>query len=372
MPSPNYDRVVFGGGIFGMYSAIHLAKQGFRTLIIEKEESMMRRASFVNQARLHTGLHYPRSLMTAKDSLGYFERFKEEFGSSIKNFDQIYAISSRNSKTNSQDFRKFIDFLGVSPTEVDPNKWFHPGTVDAAFQVEEPTFDSKILKQILERSLERAKVDVWLGAPELTSTREIGRQSIELMFDDGSRIETDKVVLATYASTNSIRRKFDLPSLPLFFELAEVVIGTAGKKIEKLGFTVMDGPFWSLMPFGGSGKMSLTSVGLTPLLKSENLPKFDCQKLHGECTTENLFDCNTCFFKPPSMVRHQVQQMKKYLIDYDAFTPEKSLYTIKTILKTTSVDDARPTYIGHDLDEKVTTVFSGKISTIFDLERALL
>jgi hypothetical protein len=45
--------------------------------------------------------------------------------------------------------------------------------------------------------------------------------------------------------------------------------------------------------------------------------------------------------------------------------------TIKTILSTTEVDDARPTVIHRENNVNVTTVFSGKISTIFDLEDQL-
>jgi hypothetical protein len=53
------------------------------------------------------------------------------------------------------------------------------------------------------------------------------------------------------------------------------------------------------------------------------------------------------------------------------FTPTKSLLTVKSTLNTTEVDDARPTLIQKEPDSKTWTIFSGKVSTLFDLERAL-
>jgi hypothetical protein len=138
-----------------------------------------------------------------------------------------------------------------------------------------------------------------------------------------------------------------------------------------IGFTVMDGPFWSLMPFGNSGSVSLTSVGITPLRKNRSLPIFHCQSLRSDCTHLSLSDCNTCHVRPSSGLAHQVQQMKLFLKNQDFFTPTKSLMTIKSILNTTEVDDARPTLIQKELDSNTWTVFSGKVSTLFDLEGAL-
>jgi hypothetical protein len=55
----------------------------------------------------------------------------------------------------------------------------------------------------------------------------------------------------------------------------------------------------------------------------------------------------------------------------DFFTPTKSLLTVKSTLSTTEVDDARPTLIVKEPDSKTWTVFSGKVSTLFDLEETL-
>ena len=50
-----YDFLIIGGGIFGIYAALYLAKHGLRTCIVEKEKELLKKASIVNQARLHSG-----------------------------------------------------------------------------------------------------------------------------------------------------------------------------------------------------------------------------------------------------------------------------------------------------------------------------
>lgn len=59
---------------------------------------MILRATYVNQARVHQGYHYPRSISTAMKSAGYFERFNKDYAFCInKEFEQIYATSSKYS-----------------------------------------------------------------------------------------------------------------------------------------------------------------------------------------------------------------------------------------------------------------------------------
>jgi thioredoxin reductase len=370
MASQNFDRVVIGGGIFGIYSALILAEKGFSTLIVEQDSQLMNRASKINQARLHTGLHYPRSLLTAQESKKNYERFNVEFGESVRHFDQIYAVSSKNSKTSAKDFRKFQSNLATNIVEVDPNEWFFRNTVDAAFKVEEPTFDSEILKSILMNKVSKTRIEVWVNT-RVDEIIEINENKMRLLLSSGVEVIANKIVIASYASINNLREKMRLIRLPLSYEITEVVLGNVGQKLANIGFTIMDGPFWSMMPFGNTGLVSLTSVGLTPTLRSEGSPIFSCQELNKSCSPSSLQLCDFCTAKPKSMKDHQIQQMKMFLKDYEDFNPIKSMYTIKTILRTTQVDDGRPTFVSKEMNNRLVTVFSGKISTIFDLDKEL-
>jgi len=363
-------RVVVGGGLFGCYAALVLADYGHDVLLIEQSSTLMSRASFVNQARLHTGLHYPRSILTATEALSQYRKFRARFPQAIRDFRQIYAISAHNSKTSAADFTSFVARLGVNTDEVDPMRWFRIGTVSRAFEVEEPSFDSTILcRLLLEEISARPNIAIQFNTSVIGGTAL--RDRVVLHLDNERTVEAEGVFLATYAGTNALRHSLGLTPMPLTFELTEVLLGNVSSELSNMGFTVMDGPFWSMMPFGHSDQVTLTSVGLTPLRRSKDEASFDCQSLRDGCTALQLADCTQCHVRPASASIHQLQQVKLFLKNEFAFRPTRSLLTVKAILSTSQVDDARPTLIHREPDLNVTTIFSGKVSTLFDLEKEL-
>lgn len=70
MNRESYDKVIIGAGIYGMYAAKRILTKNPKTkvLILEIENTYFCRASYINQARLHNGYHYPRSYSTAAKS----------------------------------------------------------------------------------------------------------------------------------------------------------------------------------------------------------------------------------------------------------------------------------------------------------------
>ncbi|MCI5632896.1 FAD-dependent oxidoreductase, partial [Helicobacter sp.] len=58
-----YDCIVIGGGFYGCMLALELHQKFKKILILEKENDILTRASLINQARIHGGYHYPRSLV---------------------------------------------------------------------------------------------------------------------------------------------------------------------------------------------------------------------------------------------------------------------------------------------------------------------
>src|SRR5438093_333836 len=88
-----WDAVVIGGGFYGMMVAEFLARRRQRVLLCEREADFMQRASYVNQARVHQGYHYPRSILTALRSRINFQRFVGDFPECIESsFEKLYAI----------------------------------------------------------------------------------------------------------------------------------------------------------------------------------------------------------------------------------------------------------------------------------------
>lgn len=115
--------------------------------------------------------------------------------------------------------------------------------------------------------------------------------------------------------------------------------------MSNVGITVMDGPFFSIMPFGLTGYHSLTSVTFTPHITSYSpLPVFKCQ--HGvECSPEQLGNCDLCENKPRTAWNFMSKLAKKYLNDDISFEYRNSLFSIKPVLMASEIDDSRPTVI---------------------------
>ena len=108
------DTVIIGAGIFGIYSALFLAKKGQSVIILEKENSILKRGSKINQARVHNGYHYPRSIKTAKKASRYYQRFCNDFYFSlVKPSKQVYAIACKNSRTSTANYVNFCKKLNL-------------------------------------------------------------------------------------------------------------------------------------------------------------------------------------------------------------------------------------------------------------------
>ena len=117
----SYDYLIIGGGLFGVYTALYLVEKRYKILLCEVDSNLMKRASVVNQARLHFGYHYPRSVATARQSNEYRERFISDHSKFINNkFKQYYAIANNGSFTSDDDFLRFCDLIDIP---IKKNSW---------------------------------------------------------------------------------------------------------------------------------------------------------------------------------------------------------------------------------------------------------
>ena len=90
---PMSDTVaVIGGEFYGCVIALELSERHDEVVLLEKADDLMTRASLINQARVHNGYHYPRSIMTAFRSFANFPRFVAEYRDVVdRSFEKVYA-----------------------------------------------------------------------------------------------------------------------------------------------------------------------------------------------------------------------------------------------------------------------------------------
>lgn len=370
-----YDRIIVGAGLYGLYAAELCGRRGERVLVLEYENAPFKRATYINQARVHMGYHYPRSLSTAVKSAHYFERFYKDYNFCILDqFDQVYATSEAFSWTNAGAFKKFCEAAAIPCEEINVNKYFKTGMCDGAFLTKEYTYDAHILKEYLLNEISKynnVEIRYCVRIQEIECDGTI----YEIMLDNGESLKTGFILNATYASVNQVNLLAGFEAFKLKYELCEIILCSVNNRLEKTGITVMDGPFFSIMPFGKTGFHSLTSVCFTPHVTSyDKIPKFGCQKNVEKsfCSYDNLGNCNECLNKPQSAWPYMSSLAKKYLNDDYQFKYEKSLFSMKPILKASEVDDSRPTMIREFTNQPTfVSVLSGKINTVYDLDEVL-
>jgi len=369
-----FDKIILGAGIYGLYAALFCASRGQSVLIIEYEDAAFKRATFINQARVHMGYHYPRSYSTAIKSAGYFNRFNRDYDFCILDkFKQIYATSKNFSWSDAPQFKKFCQAANICCEEINPSKYFKEGYCDGAFLTEEYTYDAKILKNyFIEQLKNYPKVKILYNS-RLKSIENTGKK-YEINLENKNKYESSFVLNATYASVNQIQNMLGFDMFKIKYELCEIILCNVNEKLKNIGLTVMDGPFFSIMPFGKTGYHSLTSVTFTPHIScKESLPTFECQrKSNGFCSINQLGNCNECPSRPESAWPYMSKLAHKYMNDDLNFEFDHTLYSMKPILLASEIDDSRPTVI-RSFSEKpmFVSVLSGKINTIYDLDDIL-
>ncbi len=371
----SYDKVIIGAGLYGLYSALYCCRKGQHVAVLECDDDTFQRATYINQARVHQGYHYPRSIATAMKSAGYFERFNRDYSFCInKAFDQIYATSSQYSWTNGEQFIKFCKDARIPCKEVPASNYFKPGMADGVFLTREYTYDAQILKDYFSAELEKypGKAELHFGL-KITAVENEGDAYV-IRTEDGKSFRSGFVINAAYAGTNGILDLAGFEKFRIKYELCEIILCDVNEKLKNVGLTVMDGPFFSIMPFGKTGLHSLTSVTFTPHTASfEPLPVFKCQqKSGGYCSPSHLGNCNLCVGKPETAFPYMSNLAHKYMRDEFQFTYKEALFSMKPILLSSEIDDSRPTVIRtYSQNPSFIGVLSGKINTVYDLDEVL-
>jgi glycine/D-amino acid oxidase-like deaminating enzyme len=357
------DAVIIGGGFYGATIGVYLAKQrGFqRVLLVEREPSLLTRASYGNQARVHNGYHYSRSFTTAYRSKVNMPKFVRDWPDAVKkDFTKLYAIARSNSKVTARQFERFCREIGARIQPADPSLQvlFEPRLIENVFLVEEYAFDSSKLASWAETELRECGVKVRLD----TSVRAISaglnntlRTSLQLKTGSEELIESRYVFNCTYSGLNQFTGDFPGIRTGLKQEVTEMALMRCPPALEGLGITVMDGPFFSIMPFPARGLHTLSHVRYTPHLHWKDETGVDPYlKLDN-------YDRTT-------RVDRMVRDAGRYLpAVFDAEYVE-SLFEIKTVLMKNEVDDGRPILFEKHLElPGCYSVLGGKIDNIYDV-----
>lgn len=252
---------IIGAGIHGLTSAISLAKAGFDVTIVEKNGDILLGTSGSTHNRAHVGYHYPRSKETARECYEGLQYFKEKFPTSLSFPKDVYYLIAKDSKTSTENYKKFCDDLNYPYELIMPdNEFLIQDHIDSSFKVSEPVFDILNLKVLFRNLIKELNIklltftelllaDTLNGGYVLTCDQKILKNTIHFY--------TDIIVNATYAYSNNILKILDLEEDMTEYNLqhTEVIIVRSEKYVPSL--TVMDGPYVSLMPYANQPNLYL-------------------------------------------------------------------------------------------------------------------
>src|SRR3954447_15096074 len=107
MNSPR-RTIILGGGFYGCCLAIFFRNAGDDVVLVESQPQLLTRASYNNQARVHGGYHYPRSILTGKRCVSTFPLFEDALcDCCARDFAMLYPIARVNSRVTAAQFAGF-------------------------------------------------------------------------------------------------------------------------------------------------------------------------------------------------------------------------------------------------------------------------
>ncbi|OZI42228.1 D amino acid oxidase (DAO) family protein [Bordetella genomosp. 5] len=363
-PDSDADAVVIGGGFYGAAIAIYLAKhRGMRRVVLlERERTLLSRASYNNQARVHNGYHYPRSFTTAFRSRINMPRFVHDWPQAVKrDFVKLYAIARRNSKVTARQFERFCREIGASikPAEPGLKRLFEPRLIEDVFLVEEYAFDATRLAAWAVDALREAGVEIQTSNRALAIFRSASdpRLSVATEAKSGERspIRCRYAFNCTYSGLNQFSGDFPGTQTRLKQEVTEMALMQVPAVLEDIGVTVMDGPFFSMMPFPARGLHTLSHVRYTPHCQWQDQRGADPYERLGH-------------YDRVTRVDRMVRDVGRYLPAVRDAKYVESLFEVKTVLMKNEVDDGRPILFEKHADlPGCYSVLGGKIDNIYDV-----
>jgi len=352
---------VIGGGFYGCMLAAHLQQAGAEVTLVEKHDDLLGRASLANQARVHNGYHYPRSLLTGLRSRVNFPRFVDEFRHCVdSSFDKVYAIAARHSHVTPRHFVNFCTRIGAPLRPVPPRirELFDPHHVEAVYAVEEYAFDAVRLRREMWTRLRAAGVNVRLGTEAVRVAEDGEGLRLDCRGPGGDESHAvDRVFNCTYSQLNTLLVRSGVAPIPLKHEVTEMALVAMPDDLARIGVTVMCGPFFSCMPFPSRGLHSFSHVRYTPHTSWHDSGRdvLDAHEFLARSRWRSRF---------PLMVR----DASRYLPALAGCRQVDSLFEVKTVLPASERDDGRPILLQHDVGMRgLTCVLAAKIDNVFDM-----
>jgi len=321
---------IAGAGIYGATAAIRLAERGHRVTLFDPL-GVMRAASAINQYRVHSGYHYPRSPETIAETLEARREFIQAFAPAIvRNSRHFYAIPLEGSRTHPKQYEQIMRSHGLPLHPCRP-QWMNFDYIDRCYEVEEDIYDPDLLRSTIKSRLNA-----------------LGIKFEQCVFTQELRADYDFVVWATYGMGAS-RNIFNAAK----YQVAEKILIELPVELQGIALVVVDGPFTAFDPYGSSGHSLFGSARYTNHWSSSDtdgrIPEMYLNVLH---QSEFVAAANTRFEAMRQACRLAVPAARH--ANYVG-----SRFTLR-VVEDRPQDDRRILYVREGLPGEI-HIFSGKV-----------
>jgi hypothetical protein len=262
--------LVIGAGIFGLDLAIQLSKIGYQVTIFEKNDSILSGTTGSSLLRVHSGLHYPRDIATAKQSMNGYKVFKEKYSDCIRDdFKNYYAIAKQDSRTTTSEFEGFANLLSFPYNKLNKNfeyaECVDMNKLSSIYEVTEGVVDviklkDKFGKQIVDLNIDFRKNHFVLGVNNILNYWKVSFKTNESTnpVNNTKHISSERfkyVIDSTHSTNQNFFLNHQINDAKFEYQLTYMI--NVKTQIPTFGLTVLDGNFITVLPLGFSDLISV-------------------------------------------------------------------------------------------------------------------
>ncbi|WP_431274093.1 FAD-dependent oxidoreductase [Variovorax ureilyticus] len=221
--------------------------------------------------------------------------------------------------------------------------------------VEEYAFDAVKLAEWTSEKLKECGVEIFLDSCVKSATLGPAGWQVECDGEFGGPAISRYVFNCTYSGLKQIDGTKNAIGVALKHEITEMALMKMPVALKDLGITMMDGPFFSTMPFPSRNLHTLSHVRYTPHVHWLDSPGINPYHRLREYPRETRVD-------------RMLRDVRRYIPAICDAAYVDSLFEVKTVLIKNEGDDGRPIFFERcGSTAGYYSVLGGKIDNIYDV-----
>lgn len=348
---------VIGAGIFGCAAATELASKDLDVTVYDRSSNILDGASTINHLRHHYGFHYPRSKETVREINASRANFESKYGEAISDFfEDYYGVAKEKTKTAPDDFLKFCDAMGLKYELKWPEEqYMNRDKIAICLKTPERVYDPDILRGLLLRDMKSLPLNLKLNHEVIGGKISGNRKKImSKCLNDKFEDDFDYVINATYSNFNLFNSWMGFPTKKLQYELVEL-LELYIPDSKKIGLTIVDGEFSSVLPRGEKGTFTLGHVDASIL-----------ERMVGD-------HIDPVVMAQQNKRTNRDEILRKGAEDFPFLKNAKivnSLFITRVVKANVDATDERPSEIT-EYGNGIYSIFGGKVITCVDIAKKL-